>query len=167
MNDEMSMVMTAYLRDNELEKFKISYHKCDNADFYCKAINDLNIEGELKVVAKVIKADRGYSLSNFLKLPFDILIYLDDRAIQKVMRWADAKDLALALKITSKEVQDKIFKNMSRRAASMLKEMMDDMGRVRISDVKTAQEKIIDIVEKLEDSGEIVFARWYEEELVV
>ncbi|WP_461255437.1 FliG C-terminal domain-containing protein [Treponema sp. R80B11-R83G3] len=167
MNDEMSAVMTVYLRDNKLEKFKISYHNRDNADFYCKAINDLNIEGELKVVAKVIKADRGYTLDKFFKLPFDILIYLDDRAIQKTLREVDSKDAALALKITSKEVQDKIFKNMSRRAAEMLKEEMDYMGPVRISDVKAAQEKIADIVEKLETSGEIIIPLANEEELVV
>jgi flagellar motor switch protein FliG len=65
------------------------------------------------------------------------------------------------------EVQDKIFKNMSKRAASMLKEDMDFMGPVRLKDVEEAQQKIVSIIRRLEDGGEIVIARSGEDEMVV
>jgi flagellar motor switch protein FliG len=92
---------------------------------------------------------------------------LDDRAIQKVLREVDSQELAKALKSVDTEVQDKIFRNMSKRAAGMLKEDMEYMGPVRLKDVEEAQQKIVSIIRHLEDTGEIVVARAGEDELVV
>ncbi|MCL2758863.1 MAG: flagellar motor switch protein FliG, partial [Treponema sp.] len=78
-----------------------------------------------------------------------------------------SQELAKALKSVDSEVQDKIFKNMSKRAASMLKEDMEYMGPVRLKDVEEAQQKIVSIIRHLEDTGEIVVARAGEDELVV
>ncbi|MDR2445726.1 MAG: flagellar motor switch protein FliG [Treponema sp.] len=98
---------------------------------------------------------------------FEDIVMLDDKAIQKVMREVDGQELAKALKSVDQEVQDKIFRNMSKRAAGMLKEDMEFMGPVRLKDVEEAQQKIVSIIRKLEDSGEIVVARAGEDELVV
>lgn len=98
---------------------------------------------------------------------FEDIVMLDDRAIQKVMREVDQQELSKALKSVDSEVQDKIFKNMSKRAASMLKEDMDFMGPVRLKDVEEAQQKIVAIIRKLEEQGDIVVARAGEDELVV
>jgi flagellar motor switch protein FliG len=98
---------------------------------------------------------------------FEDIVMLDDRAIQKVMREVDSQELAKALKSVDTEVQDKIFKNMSKRAAGMLKEDMEYMGPVRLKDVEEAQQKIVSIIRHLEDNGEIVVARSGEDELVV
>ncbi|HNO26824.1 MAG TPA: FliG C-terminal domain-containing protein, partial [Leptospiraceae bacterium] len=98
---------------------------------------------------------------------FEDIVLLDDRAIQKVMREVDNTDLAKALKSVDAEVQEKIFKNMSKRAASLLREDMDFMGPVRLKDVEDAQQKIVNIIRKLEEQGEIVVARSAEDELVV
>jgi flagellar motor switch protein FliG len=98
---------------------------------------------------------------------FEDIVMLDDKAIQKVMREVDGQELAKALKSVDQEVQDKIFRNMSKRAASMLKEEMEFMGPVRLKDVEEAQQKIVSIIRRLEDSGEIVVARSGEDELVV
>jgi flagellar motor switch protein FliG len=98
---------------------------------------------------------------------FEDIVMLDDRAIQKVMREVDSQELAKALKSVDTEVQDKIFRNMSKRAASMLKEDMEYMGPVRLKDVEEAQQKIVSIIRHLEDTGEIVVARSGEDELVV
>ncbi|BDA80619.1 MULTISPECIES: flagellar motor switch protein FliG [Leptospira] len=98
---------------------------------------------------------------------FEDIVLLDDRAIQKVMREVDNTDLAKALKSVDSEVQDKIFKNMSKRAANLLREDMDFMGPVRLKDVEDAQQKIVNIIRKLEEAGEIVVARAGEDELVV
>ena len=98
---------------------------------------------------------------------FEDIVMLDDRAIQKVLREVDTQELAKALKAVDTEVQDKIFKNMSKRAAGMLKEDMEYMGPVRLKDVEEAQQKIVSIIRHLEDTGEIVIARSGEDELVV
>jgi flagellar motor switch protein FliG len=98
---------------------------------------------------------------------FEDIVMLDDRAIQKVMREVDQQELAKALRSVDTEVQDKIFRNMSKRAAGMLKEDMEYMGPVRLKDVEEAQQKIVSIIRHLEDTGEIVVARSGEDELVV
>jgi flagellar motor switch protein FliG len=98
---------------------------------------------------------------------FEDIVMLDDRAIQKVMREVDQQELSKALKSVDAEVQDKIYRNMSKRAAQMLKEDMEFMGPVRLKDVEEAQQKIVAIIRHLEDTGEIVVARAGEDELVV
>lgn len=97
---------------------------------------------------------------------FEDIVMLDDRAIQKVLREVDQQELAKALKAVDTEVQDKIFRNMSKRAASMLKEDMEYMGPVRVKDVEESQQKIVGVIRKLEDAGEIVIARSSEDEMV-
>jgi flagellar motor switch protein FliG len=98
---------------------------------------------------------------------FEDIVMLDDRSIQKVMREVDQQELSKALKSVDAEVQDKIFRNMSKRAAQMLKEDMEFMGPIRLKDVEEAQQKIVSIIRHLEDTGEIVVARAGEDELVV
>jgi flagellar motor switch protein FliG len=98
---------------------------------------------------------------------FEDIVMLDDRAIQRVMREVDSQELSKALKSVDTEVQDKIFRNMSKRAAQMLKEDMEFMGPVRLKDVEEAQQKIVSIIRHLEETGEIVVARAGEDELVV
>ncbi len=98
---------------------------------------------------------------------FEDIVLLDDRSIQKVLREVDTQDLAKALKGVDAEVQEKIYRNMSKRAATLLREDMDFMGPIRLRDVEEAQQKIVNIIRKLEEAGEIIVARAGEEELVV
>ena len=98
---------------------------------------------------------------------FEDLSMLDDRAIQKILRETDTMELSKALKGTSTEVQDKIFRNMSKRAATMLKEDMEFMGPVRLSDVEAARARIVQTVFRLEEEGDIAIARVTVGELLV
>ncbi|OQY34545.1 MAG: flagellar motor switch protein FliG [Spirochaetaceae bacterium 4572_59] len=98
---------------------------------------------------------------------FEDIIMLDDRAVQRVMREVDTAELAKALKAVDPEVQDKIYRNMSKRAASLLKEDMDFMGPTRRKDVEEAQQKIVSVIRKLEEQGEVVIARSGEEDVLV
>ncbi|SDZ86064.1 flagellar motor switch protein FliG [Pseudobutyrivibrio sp. ACV-2] len=98
---------------------------------------------------------------------FEDILLLDDRAIQRVLRDVDNSDLGVALKGANEEVQNAIFKNLSSRLASMIKEDMEFMGPVRMKDVEEAQQKIVGIIRKLEDSAEIVISRGGSDELVV
>jgi len=96
---------------------------------------------------------------------FEDIVMLDDRMLQKVLREVDSAELAKALKAVDVEVQDKIFKNMSKRVASMVKMDMEYMGPIRLMDVEKAQSGIISIIRHLEDTGEIIIARAGEDDL--
>ena len=98
---------------------------------------------------------------------FEDILSLDDRAIHRVLRDFDNSDLALALNGATEEVQNVILNNLSKRLAVMIKEDMEYMGPVRMKDVEEAQQKIVNIIRKLEDSAEIVIARGGGDEIIV
>ena len=98
---------------------------------------------------------------------FEDILLLDDRAIQRVLHDVDNNDLAMALKGSNEQVQNAIFNNLSKRLASMIKEDMEFMGPVRMKDVEEAQQKIVNIIRKLEDSAEIVISRGGGDEIIV
>ncbi|MBF0500754.1 MAG: flagellar motor switch protein FliG [Candidatus Riflebacteria bacterium] len=97
---------------------------------------------------------------------FEDVLLIDDRGIQRLMKEVDPKDLSVALKGVNDEVKEKFYKNMSKRAAEMLKEEMAYMGPVRMRDVDQAQQRIVLNVKMLEAKGEIVISRPGEEELI-
>ena len=98
---------------------------------------------------------------------FEDILLLDDRSIQRVLRDVDNGDLAVALKSANEEVQNAIFNNLSKRLAVMIKEDMEFMGPVRMKDVEEAQQKIVNVIRRLEDSAEIVTSRGGGDEIVV
>ena len=98
---------------------------------------------------------------------FEDILLIDDRAIQRVLRDVDNNDLGIALKGANEEVQNVIFKNLSKRLSAMIKEDMEFMGPVRMKDVEEAQQKIVGIIRKLEDSAEIVISRGGGDEIIV
>lgn len=98
---------------------------------------------------------------------FEDILLLDDRAIQRVLRDVDNSDLAIALKGSNEEVQNAIFNNLSKRLAVMIKEDMEFMGPVRMKDVEEAQQKIVNVIRKLEESAEIVISRGGGDEIIV
>jgi flagellar motor switch protein FliG len=103
-----------------------------------------------------------------LMFVFEDILLVNDKGIQSVLKEVDNEELALALKTASDELKQKIFKNMSERAAQLIQEDMQYMGPVRVSDVESAQQKIVDVVRRLEDTGDIIIAgRGGEKEMVV
>ena len=97
---------------------------------------------------------------------FDDLVLVDDRGLQQVLRSVESQELAVALKASTVEVKEKIFRNMSERAAEILKEEMEVSGAVRIKDVTDAQQKITKIVQDMERKGELVISGRGGEEFV-
>lgn len=97
---------------------------------------------------------------------FDDIILVDDRGLQKVLRSVESHELAVALKAAANEVKEKIFRNMSERAAEILKEEIEVSGAVRIKDVTDAQQKITKIVQDMERKGELVISGRGGEEFV-
>lgn len=98
---------------------------------------------------------------------FDDIITLDDQSIRRVLREVDSKDLAYALKGSNDEVSERIFRNLSKRAAEMLREDIELLGPVRIREVETAQQKIVQIIRRLDETGEIIISRGGEDAIVV
>lgn len=102
-----------------------------------------------------------------LMFVFEDIVMIDDRSLQLVLRDVDTKDLSLALKATNPEVQAKVFKNMSKRAGDMLREEIEYMGPVKIRDVEEAQQRIVGVIRKLEDKGDITISRGKGDEMIV
>ena len=103
-----------------------------------------------------------------LMFVFEDMLLLDDKSMQKVLKEVDSKELALALKGANEQVQDKFFANMSSRAAEMIKEEITFMGPKRLREVEEAQQKIVDIVRRLESDNEIIISgRGGEDDIIV
>ena len=102
-----------------------------------------------------------------LMFVFEDILLVDDRGVQQVLKNIETKDLALALKTAGEELKEKIFRNMSDRAALVLREEMEYTGPVRLREVEAAQQRIADVVRRLEDAGELVILGRGGEEVVV
>lgn len=98
---------------------------------------------------------------------FEDILNLDDLSVQRILREVDSKDLVLALKNVSEDVQEHIFKNQSKRAAEAMKEDMEYLGPVRLIDVEKAQQTIVGIIRRLDETGEIIMARGGEDAIVI
>jgi len=148
------------------------------------APQELTNAGGIKAVVEIInRVDRGTEKTIMealeiqdpelaedikkLMFVFEDIVMMDDRSVQRALREVDSQDLSLALKGSSAEVNQKIFSNMSSRAAEMLKEDIEFMGPVRLRDVEEAQQRVVNIIRKLEEIGEIVIARGGGDELIV
>lgn len=137
---------------------------------------DYTRSGGIDVIVEIInKVDRGTEKTIFENLEidepelaeeirrkmfvFEDIINLDNKSIQRVIREVNNQELSLSLKVASEEVSSKIFKNMSKRQAELIKEEMEFMGPVRLRDIEEAQQKIVNLIRTLEDKGEIIVAR--------
>ena len=91
-----------------------------------------------------------------LMFVFEDIITLDDRYVQEFLKEIDSKELTLSLKAASEDVKQKIFGNMSKRAATGIIEDMEYMGPVKLSEVEEAQQRVVDVIRRLEEEGSIV-----------
>lgn len=98
---------------------------------------------------------------------FEDIVTLDNRSIQRIVRECENEDLILSMKVSSEEVREILFKNMSQRMAESFQEEMEVMGPVRLRDVEEAQARIVSIIRRLEDSGEIIIARGGGDDIIV
>lgn len=98
---------------------------------------------------------------------FEDIVNMDNRSIQRIIRDVDNVDLQLALKVASEEVREMLFRNMSKRMAETFKEEMEFMGPVRLRDVEEAQTRIVGIIRRLEESGEVIIARGGGDDIIV
>jgi flagellar motor switch protein FliG len=146
-----------------------TFEKAGGVDTVAEMLNLADRATE-KVIMEGLEAEDPELVESIRRLMFvfEDIMMVNDKGIQSMLKEVDNDDLSLALKTASQDLKDKIFKNMSERAAQLIKEDMDYMGPVRVSDVEAAQQKIVDIVRRLEESGEIIIAgRGGEKDLIV
>jgi len=143
--------------------------------FEAAAGHDVSVSGGSKTMAEILNiidtaaeknilqsleaenAELAAEIKNMMFV-FDDLVLLDDRSIQRLLKEVESRDLAVALKAASEEVREKIYANVSERVAVMIKEEMEFMGPMRLSDVEAAQQTIVETVRRLEEEGQIVVA---------
>jgi len=120
-------------------------------------MNHLDRSTEKNLISALQEQD-GQLAENVRRLmfTFEDIVHVDDRGIQKILKEIEQHDLVLALKASSPEVSVKIFKNMSERASSLVKEEIGFLGPVRLRDVEDAQRRIVDAVRRMEEQGEII-----------
>jgi len=146
-----------------------------SAHFEASAEGDLSISGGAKTMAEILNLIETSAEKNILQsleaenaelaaeiknmmFVFDDLILLDDRSIQRLLKEVESRDLAIALKAAGEEVRTKIYANVSERVAVMIKEEMEFMGPMRLSDVEASQQAIVETVRRLEEEGQIVIS---------
>lgn len=113
--------------------------------------------------------DRDPELAEEIKkllFVFEDIVQLDDRYVQIVLRETDTRDLALALKGSTENVSQKVMSNISKRAAENLQEEIGYLGPVRIKDVEEAQQKIVAVIRRLEQQGQIIILRGDENQVI-
>lgn len=148
------------------------------------SLQDLTQAGGLEAIVQILNdVDRGTErtildaleiqdpeLAESIKkrmFVFEDIVLLDDRSIQRVIRDCENEDLMLSLKVSSEEVKATLFRNMSKRMAESFKEEMEFMGPVRLRDVEEAQTRIVGVIRRLEESGEIIIARGGGDDIIV
>lgn len=153
--------------------------------FGANAGRELSVSGGAKAIAQILNLIDTSAEKNILQsleaedpdlaaevknmmFVFDDLVLLDDRSVQRLLKDVETKDLSIALKATTDEVKSKIFSNVSERVSQMIKEEMEFMGPTRLSDVESAQGRIVEAVRRLEEEGQIIISgRGGKEEIIV
>ncbi len=123
-------------------------------------LNVMDKNTEQNIMARVEEKDPQLSEEiRKLMFVFEDIVFIDDRGMQEVLKSVPNDKLVMALKTAPDEVKDKIFKNLSKRAGDMLRDELSSMGPVRLSDVETAQQEIVNVAKRLEASGKIMISR--------
>ncbi|MCH9032323.1 MAG: flagellar motor switch protein FliG [candidate division Zixibacteria bacterium] len=122
-------------------------------------LNFLETSSEKNILQSIEAEDADLSaeIKNMMFV-FDDLVLLDDRSIQRVLKEVETKDLSIALKAATDEVKEKIYSNVSERVGHLIKEEMEFMGPMRLSDVEAAQQRMVEVVRRLEEEGQLVIS---------
>lgn len=155
------------LRDQIGTVFGGDLSKTGGAEAVAEILNSATRSAEKNILNRLREQDSKLSdeITSLMFL-FEDIVQLSDVAIQRIVKEIDTKTLSLALKATSNELKEKILKNMSERAAEMLRDEIQYLGPVRVRDVENAQKQILDIMRQLEETGEIVINRSEDEEII-
>jgi flagellar motor switch protein FliG len=131
-------------------------------------LNMMDKNSEKNVMARVEEKDPELAEEiRKLMFVFEDLVFVDDKGMQELLKIVDNQKLTLALKTAPEEVKTKLFKNMSNRAANLLKEDLEALGPTKLSDVEKAQQEIVQQVKDLEGKGKAIISRGGEGDAMV
>lgn len=155
MIDEIDQVFEDILKNTE----STMTQKTDGVDCLAEILNRVDEISSDQIMTEIEEKDPQLAARIKQKMfVFEDLTKVDDRGLQKVLRQVETRELSIALKGASDEVKDKIFRNMSQRAAEMLQEEIDAVGAVRMKEVEDAQQAITSVIQDLEKKGEVVIS---------
>lgn len=144
------------------------FSKAGGVQSLASVMNFVDRETERNILDDLTKRDPDLAIEvKNLLFVFEDIIGLDDRSIQRILKEVDGKDLALALKAGNDDLLERIFKNMSERAATVLREDIEILGPVRVREVGKAQQAIVDVIRTLEENGQIIISRGAKDERIV
>jgi flagellar motor switch protein FliG len=131
-------------------------------------LNVMDKTSEQNIMARVEEKDPQLAEEiRKLMFVFEDILFIDDRGMQALLKEVPNDKLVVALKTAPDEIKDKIFRNISKRASDLLKEDLDAMGPVRLSDVETAQQEIVNVAKRLEAEGKVIISRGGEGDAMV
>ncbi|MBI2874506.1 MAG: flagellar motor switch protein FliG [Firmicutes bacterium] len=144
------------------------YSSAGGIDAVVQVLNHVDRSTEKGILENLEREDPALTEEIKKKLfVFEDLVLLDDRSLQQALREIDlTKDLPVALKVASDDVKAKIFKNLSQRAGENLRDDMEYLGPVRLREVEEAQQKVVSVIRRLEEEGEILIARGEGDEII-
>jgi flagellar motor switch protein FliG len=146
----------------------VTKHKMGGVPYVADALNKLDKRTTNSILEHIGSANAELAESIKQRMfVFEDIIKIDDRGIQEILKNIDTAELTLSLKVCTDNLKNKVFANMSERAAKMLKEDLEVMGPVKVSDVEKAQGNILKVVDRLVSEGKIVIAGDGEESVVV
>ncbi|MBS0151682.1 MAG: flagellar motor switch protein FliG [Nitrospira sp.] len=154
------------LQETLLADHGVGAHSVGGAEVMANILMRMDKTNEGGIMARI--TEKSQTLADNIRalmFVFDDMVKVDDRGIQELMKEISKEDLPVALRGANPEVKEKFFKNMSSRAAEMLKDDMEARGPVKVSDVEKSQQNILKVCRKLEDEGRIVIAGVGEEML--
>lgn len=165
---DKAIVLTMFGENDSVENVSVSlfdatgsyYSKNNNAENYCENINNLELKDNKWVYASVIEDNEKIRMKKPFAIDvtnFEIIDTLDDRALQKIFREASTTNIAIALKDVNEETKEKVFRNVSKRIAAIIKEDME-LNNICNEDVIIARKKIIEIIKQLNRDGNIIIA---------
>lgn len=119
-------------------------------------LNKTTVSVSKEIISEIMEKDEDVAFEiKRLMFLFEDIIHISDKDIQRIMKEVDRKDLAFSLKVAEENVKEKVYKNMSERAADLLKEELQFMGPVKLKEVEGAQARIVDVIKQLEEQEEI------------
>jgi flagellar motor switch protein FliG len=130
-------------------------------------LNEIDMGSEEQILSSIEEQDEQMAEEvRRLMFVFENLLKVDDRGFREILKYVDRQELTVALRTASEELKQKIFNNLSERAVTMLREDMEIMGPVRISQVEQAQQKILMVARQLESEGKLILGKVSEDTLV-
>lgn len=141
--------------------------KSGGVDSVAEILNNMDKEVGQTIIEEIEERDAVMAAEIKQRMfIFDDVVLVDDRGFQQVLRRVDQQDLAVALKAASEDIRQKVFRNMSERAGAMLREEMDSLGPVKMTEVERAQQAILVIIQQMESEGSLVIQRGGGDEFV-